>query len=215
MRLSLFLEKQYRMTCWELQSICPNSVDGDFHNPLTSRCETLDGQRLLQYSSEISVHVYTCKASENFRNLQELLSFETRVMQSAFEFHHGSCSHIAVTQRKSSCVSSSIANKTSPILRQINSNFKELAIFPSRIKSIVSRKFSRIVNTVSEPKIGHVTDRQVCYRWWPDKPRIVWCYKIDMMLFIYTVCLHLEQAFETIFKEMKLDIDALEETFAL
>ena len=94
MRLSLFLEKQYRMTCWELQSICPNSVDGDFHNPLTSRCETLDGQRLLQYSSEISVHVYTCKASENFRNLQELLSFETPVMQSAFEFHHGSCSHV-------------------------------------------------------------------------------------------------------------------------
>ena len=45
-------------------------------------------------SSEISVHVYTCKASENFRNLQELLSFETPVMQSAFEFHHGSCSHV-------------------------------------------------------------------------------------------------------------------------
>ena len=100
-------------------------------------------------------------------------------------------------------------------MRQINSNFKELALFPSKIKSIVSRKFSRIVNTVSEPKIGHVTDRCVCYRWWPDNPRIVWRYKIDMMLFIYTVCLHLEQAFETILKEMKLDIDALEETFAL
>ena len=47
--------------------------------------------------------------------------------------------------------------KTSPILREINSNFKELAIFPSRIKGIDSRKFSRIANAISEPKIGHVT----------------------------------------------------------
>ena len=29
------------------QSISPNSVEGDFHNPLTSRCETFDGQKLL------------------------------------------------------------------------------------------------------------------------------------------------------------------------
>ena len=36
-----------------------------------------------------------------------------------------------------------------------------------------------------------------------------------MLLFIYTVCLHLEQAFETARKEMKLDIDVLEETFTL
>ena len=37
------------------------------------------------------------------------------------------------------------------------------------------------------------------------------------MLFTYTVCLHddLEQAFETLLKKMKLDIDVLEETFAL
>ena len=44
---------------------------------------------------------------------------------------------------------------------------------------------------------------------------IVWRYKIDMLLFIHTVCLHLEQAFETVLKEMKLDIDVLEETIAL
>ena len=92
---------------------------------------------------------------------------------------------------------------------------KERAIFPSRIKTIVSWKFSRITNATSEPKIGHVTDSRVGYRGWPNKPRIVWCYKIDMLLFIYTVCLHLEQAFETARKEMKLDIDVLEETFAL
>ena len=29
------------------------------------------------------------------------------------------------------------------------------------------------------------------------------------------VCLHLEQVFETLVEEMKLDTDALEETFAL
>ena len=39
--------------------------------------------------------------------------------------------------------------------------------------------------------------------------------QIDMLLFIHTVCLHLEQAFETVLKEVKLDIDVLEETVAL
>ena len=37
----------------------------------------------------------------------------------------------------------------------------------------------------------------------------------NMLLFIHTVCLHLEQAFETLLKEVKLDIDVLEETVAL
>ena len=32
---------------------------------------------------------------------------------------------------------------------------------------------------------------------------------------VYTVCLHLEQAFETLLEEIKLDTDVLEETFAL
>ena len=38
-----------------------------------------------------------------------------------------------------------------------------------------------------------------------------------MMLFIklYTVGSHLEQAFETVLKEMELNIDVLEETFTL
>ena len=51
--------------------------------------------------------------------------------------------------------------KTSPILQEINSTFKELAIFPSRIKGIDSRKFPRIANTISDPKIGHVAVRRV------------------------------------------------------
>ena len=38
---------------------------------------------------------------------------------------------------------------------------------------------------------------------------------LNMLLFIHTVCLHLEQAFETVLKEVKLDIDVLEETVAL
>ena len=46
--------------------------------------------------------------------------------------------------------------------------------------------------------------------------------KKNMLLFIflfrkrvYTVCLHLEQTFETVLEEMKLDTDVLEETFTL
>ena len=35
------------------------------------------------------------------------------------------------------------------------------------------------------------------------------------LLFVHTVCLHLKQAFETVLKEVKLDIDVLEETVAL
>ena len=31
---------------------------------------------------------------------------------------------------------------------------------------------------------------------------------------VYTVCLHMEQAFETLFEEMKVYTDVLEETFA-
>ena len=88
-------------------------------------------------------------------------------MQSAFEtshnFHHGSCSHM-LGNRKVHVYQVPSRKKTSPILREINSNFKELAIFPSRIKGIDSRKFSRIANAISEPKIGHVTVRRVCYR---------------------------------------------------
>ena len=43
------------------------------------------------------------------------------------------------------------------------SNFKERAKFPSRIKTIVSRKFSRITKAISEQKISHVTDGRVYY----------------------------------------------------
>ena len=98
--------------------------------------------------------------SQNFRNLPELLS-----MQSAFEtsqnFHHGSCSLVLGNEKVH--VYQVPSQKTSPILREINSNFKELAIFPSRIKGIDSRNFSRIASAISEPKIGHVTVRRVCY----------------------------------------------------
>ena len=42
------------------------------------------------------------------------------------------------------------------LLREINPNFKEVAIFPIRIKGIDSRKFSKIANAISEPKIGQL-----------------------------------------------------------
>ena len=38
---------------------------------------------------------------------------------------------------------------------------------------------------------------------------------IFLLLHKYTLFMHLEQAFETLLEEMKLDTDALEETFAL
>ena len=37
--------------------------------------------------------------------------------------------------------------------------FKECTKFPSRIKTIVSQKFSRITKAISEQNISHVTDR--------------------------------------------------------
>ena len=82
-------------------------------------------------------------------------------------FHHSNCSHVLGNEKVHAYQVPS-RKKTSPILQEIKSNFNELAIFPSRIKGIDSRKFSRIANPISEPKIGHVTIRRVCYRWWPD-----------------------------------------------
>ena len=98
-------------------------------------------------------------------------------MQSAFEtshnFHHGSCSHVLGNAKVHEYQVPS-RKKTSPILREINSNFKELAIFPSRVKGIDTRRFSRIANAISEPKIVHVTIRRVFVTAYgrPDKPRI-------------------------------------------
>ena len=161
----------------------------------------------LQKTSETFKSFWALKAIYSLLQCNLLLKHHTI-------FHHGSCSHV-LGNKKVHKYQVPSQKKTSPILQEINSNFKELAIFPSRIKGIDSRKFSRIANTISEPKIGHAVVSRVCYRWWQDKPRIVLCYKTDMMLFIYTVCSHLEQAFETVLKEMKLNIDVLEETFTL
>ena len=83
-------------------------------------------------------------------------------------------------------------------------------------KNIVSLKFSRIMNAISEQKISHVTDvyvTAVLYQARPDKPKnrlllqnkhAVACTRVN------TVCLHLEKAFETLLEEMKLDTDVLE-----
>ena len=167
-------------------------------------------------SFDLNIHVKLQKTSETSKSFWALRAIYSLVqcnplLKHRTIFHHGSCGHVLGNEKVHAYQVPSRKKK-----QAINSNFRELAIFPSRIKGIDSRKFSRIANAISEPKIGHVNYiRCVCYRWWPDKPRIIWRYKIDMMLFIYTVCLHLEQAFETLLKEMKLDIDVLEETFAL
>ena len=91
-------------------------------------------------------------------------------------------------QRKSWCVSCSITEKSSWILREITSNFKERAKFRTRKKTIVSLKFSGIMNAISEQKISHVTDVYVTadlYRARPDKPKIFWHYEITMLLIVH------------------------------
>ena len=66
------------------------------------------------------------------------------------------------------------------------SNFKERATFPSRIKTIVSLKFSRITKVISEQKISPVTDVYVTADLYQakrqDKLRIVCLFKINMLL---------------------------------
>ena len=109
----------------------------------------------LQKTSETIKSFGALKAIYNFVQCNPLLKYRTI-------FHHGSCSHVLGNEKVHAYQVPS-QKKTSPILREINPNFKELAIFPSRIKGIDSRKFSRIANAVSEPKIGHVTVRRVCY----------------------------------------------------
>ena len=69
------------------------------------------------------------------------------------------------------------------------SNFQERAKFPSRIITIVSQKDLRITNAISGQKTSHVMDRRVCYSWSlssqvTDKPRILWRYKINILLLV-------------------------------
>ena len=69
-------------------------------------------------------------------------------MQSAFETSHKLfvitvVAVINLAMKQFMCIKFHRKKNTSPILREINSNFKECAIFPCRIKTIVSRKFSK------------------------------------------------------------------------
>ena len=108
-----------------------------------------------------------------------------------------SCSHV-LGNKKVHGYHVPSQKKTSSTLRQINSNFK----FPSRIKTIVSQKFLGIAKCNFRTKdwscygqIVFVTaDGQI-------SPELFDITKIDMLLFVFTVCLHLEQAFETLLKE--------------
>ena len=122
---------------------------------------------------------------ENFKNLQVLwkqVLVSCNTNSARVIFHHGSCSHLLGNKKFTRIM---FAEKRSPILREItlNETFKESAKFPSRIKTIVSRKFSRITNAISEQNISHVTTDLYKAKW-PNKPRIVWRYKINMLLFV-------------------------------
>ena len=113
------------------------------------------------------------------------MSFESnilsRAIQSAFEIniaHNFSRSR----QHKSSRVSCSISEETSPVLREIISNFKEAerAKFPSRIRTIVFESFQGSRMQFQRLVMSR-TDMYVtadCYQVKrPDKPRIVFRYK--------------------------------------
>ena len=74
--------------------------------------------------------------------------------------------------------------------------------FPWRIRTIVSRKFSRRTQGMNaDSEISHVTDARV-YVCTLQIKHAVAC------TWVYTVCLHMEQAFKILPEEMKL-----EETF--
>ena len=51
-------------------------------------------------------------------------------------------------------------------------------------------KVSSITEAISEQKISHVTDGHAYYSWFlsaakqQDKPRIIWCYKIKVLLLV-------------------------------
>ena len=83
-------------------------------------------------------------------------------------------------------------------------------------KTVVSLKFSRIMNAISEQKISHVTDGYVTadlYQARPDKPKIFWHYEITMLLIVHEYTLFVCIWSRTLLEEMKLDTHVLEETF--
>ena len=60
--------------------------------------------------------------------------------------------------------------------------------FRSRKRTVVSPKFSRIMNAISEQKISHGMDVYVTadlYQARPDKPKIFWRYEIAMPLIVH------------------------------
>ena len=71
-------------------------------------------------------------------------------------FHHDSCSHVLGNEKVQAY--------------QVPSRKKKQAQFYKRLTQTLG---VWVANAISEPKIGHVTNRRVCYYWWPDnKPRI-------------------------------------------
>ena len=88
-----------------------------------------------------------------------LITIFSIVQNKFIRLHHfSSRQQSRARQQKSSLVSYSIVEKSSPVIQVITSNFKAGAKFLRGIRTIVSRKFSRITKAISEQKISHVTD---------------------------------------------------------
>ena len=104
----------------------------------------------------------TSETSKSFEN--NILS---RAIQSAFEINIaqffitvvGSSSHVLGNKK----VKRIMFHRGFYEIISKASNFQEHAKFPSRIKTIVSRKVLRITNAISEQKTSHVMDGRVCY----------------------------------------------------
>ena len=142
--------------------------DSRYHLSFIFRPSLFVRRECVHKSFDLNIHVKLQKTSETSKSFWALKAIYSLVqcnplLKHRTIFHHGTCGHV-LGNEKVHAYNFHREKKTSPILREINSNFRELAIFPSRIKGIDSRKFSRIANAISEPKIGHVTVRRVCYR---------------------------------------------------
>ena len=100
-------------------------------------------------SFDLNVHVKLQNTSETSKRFEN--NILSGAIQSAFEINIaqffitvvGSCSHV-LGNKKVKCI-------------MFHSGFS------GRIKNIVSRKFSRLTNAISEQKISHVMDGRVCY----------------------------------------------------
>ena len=169
---------------------------------------------------KVSIWLYI----QSFRKLQkpprvfktiQSLTFEINIVQ----FFITAVVAVLARQQRSLRISCFIMEKTSPILWEILYFLVELkTLFVDSFQGSQTQfQSQRLVMLQTDI---HVT-ADLYHAKQPDKPRLVWRKKKHAVVYllactwVYTVCLHLEQAFKTVLEEMKLDTDVLEETFTL